>query len=111
MKVDPCDYSMQSGSALEIANSVWISIVEEFVYQINFEDNGAGGKVNLRVKHSTRDLVDSLVPEESTVLAILATVNSIYLEANRHVNCGIFIIFDARQDRVHPALRTNFQKL
>jgi hypothetical protein len=56
---------VRQGSVLEIANSVWIGIVEEFVYQINFGDDGAVGKVNMRVKNSTSDLIDSIVPKQA----------------------------------------------
>jgi serpin B len=85
---------MRYRSILEIANSVWVDdddsafldpsyleVVEDFIYQIDFEDDGAGGLINEWVKTSTRDLIDSIVPEGSQAPASLLAVNSIYLNA------------------------------
>jgi serpin B len=79
-------------SVIEIANSVWIDdanalnpsyleVVEDFNYQIDFEEDRAGGLVNEWVKTSTRDLIDSIVPDGKLTPASLLAINSIYLKA------------------------------
>jgi serine protease inhibitor len=51
---------IDDGSTL---NPSYLKVVEDFIYQIDFKDDRAGALVNEWVKTSTRDLIDSIVPD------------------------------------------------